>query len=128
MPRKIAFTGHRNVIVNPTVFARILAVHGPDVLWCHGGAPGYDSQVAEFARLNGVPTQVIRPDSAAWAAWKGGHGDGLHPYLARNLEIIAGAHILYAAWDGRTTGGTYFTVRAAAERGIWTTVVPCRRS
>lgn len=106
---KIAFTGHRNKVANDCDLAEISAKY-PNAVWIHGGAKGFDSQVARFARSHEISECVILPDYEKY-----------HPKkapLIRNEEIISQANVLIACYDGRKSGGTYYTIRKAREKGI----------
>lgn len=45
-------------------------------------------------------------------------------YLRRNDALLEGADRLLAFSDGRETGGTYYTIKAAKARGLEVVVVP----
>ena len=60
-----------------------------------GGARGVDSWAEEWARENGVPVNVIRPD------W---HRYGKAAGMLRNTQIIQQANAVLACWDGESRG------------------------
>jgi hypothetical protein len=103
---QIAFTGHRNKIASLQDLENIHRLY-PAATWVHGGAGGFDSQVAAFAQKNGIGQIVIRPDY-------GTHGRSAP--LIRNREIVNRAAMLYACYDGRQSGGTYYTINYAQKR------------
>lgn len=110
---RIAFTGHRDKAATPARL-RELAGRYPNAVWVHGGARGFDSQVAETAAAYGIRQEVIEPDYSRHASRKAP--------LIRNLEIIENADMLVACYDGRKTGGTAFTVERARKKGVATVV------
>jgi hypothetical protein len=101
--KTVAFTGHRDRETDPAVFDTI-----PRGLWIHGGAIGFDRQVQDYAEAHGIEAVVIRPDYRR-------HGRRA-PHV-RNRQIVDAAEILIACYDGRTTGGTAFTVGYARRKG-----------
>jgi hypothetical protein len=105
---QIGFTGHRDrYLSEPALEA--LAEEFPGAVWVHGGAAGFDTQVAVFARAYHIPQEVIRPDYHL-------HHPKRAPLL-RNEIIVNRTELLVACYDGRTTGGTYYTVRYARRLG-----------
>ena len=57
----IGFTGHRDCIVDPSLFNALLGEF-PDASWCHGGAVGFDTQVNDFAKARDIPCKVFKPN------------------------------------------------------------------
>ncbi len=105
---KIAFTGHRDSFVDESRL-EALAEKFPRATWCHGGAGGFDSQVSRFAAEHNIQQECIRPDYGRF---------GRAAPLIRNRAIVAGAAFLVAAYDGRRSGGTFYTVNHARSIGI----------
>lgn len=101
----IAFTGHRDKLVDPRKFDALPR----DALWVHGGAIGFDSQVEAYAKAHGIPTMVILPDYDRY---------GRTAPLERNKLSIKQAHKLIALYDGRKYGGTFYTINLAKKKGI----------
>jgi len=101
----IAFTGHRDKITNEDFFDCLPA----DALWVHGGAIGFDTQVENYAKKHGIKTKVIRPDYNKY---------GKTAPLIRNKEIVNGADLLVACYDGRKQGGTFYTIKLATSMNI----------
>ena len=100
----LTFTGHRDQTADETALRDLLTAY-PGATWEHGGAPGFDTQVDAFARKHGVTVRVTRPDYRRYP-----------PHCAplkRNDEMVSRADVVIALWDGRTTGGTYYTVQEA---------------
>lgn len=114
----IAFTGHRDKHVADAQLADLHAEF-PDAVWVHGGAAGFDAQVSAYAKAHGIPEVVYPPDYRHYGRWAP---------LVRNHEIVAGAHLLIACYDGRKSGGTAYTIRLAETAGIpvriWEPVAP----
>jgi len=107
--KKLAFTGHRDRLANPDEL-RIATYKYRGYEWVHGGAVGFDTQVNSLANVLGVKVTVIRPDYKTYPS-KGGP-------LLRNEEIIKGAKLLIALYDGREKGGTYYTIEFAKKLGV----------
>lgn len=103
----ISFTGHRDKLALQIDLENLL-VEFPNAIWVHGGAIGFDSQVERFARSHNVSTEVILPDYDTY---------GRKAPLIRNLEIVKKGELLIALFDGRKSGGTYFTINKAKEIG-----------
>lgn len=107
---KIIFSGHRDRVINPIHLETIAALY-EGVIWVHGGALGFDTQVAEYAKSKGIATEVVRPD----------YSDPAISYKAaphiRNKKMVDMGPVLVALWDGRKTGGTWATIEYARRRG-----------
>ena len=108
----IAFTGHRDSGTTKACFDSI----PKDALWVHGGAIGFDSQVERYAKMFGLKTKVIRPDYDKF---------GKSAPLIRDADIIAGADLLVACYDGRPYGGTLHTINLAKNANIPVEYVKC---
>lgn len=102
---KVAFTGHRDKIVDPRAFEDV----PKDALWVHGGAIGFDSQVEQYANYNNITTEIILPDYKRF---------GKKAPLIRNHDIVKDADLLVTNYDGRQYGGTYYTVKLAEKLNI----------
>lgn len=110
---KIAFTGHRDKYCLPSQLVQ-LRFDYPNAIWGHGNAKsGFDKQVDNFAISDRIPCVRFDPRSEVIA--EKGYVKAL---LERDLELVdwlaptlssAGDNILVALWDGRKTGGTYYT-------------------
>ena len=101
----VAVVGSRSVTECAALVAR-LAELAPDQV-VSGGAAGADTLGAEWARANGVPLRVLRPDYGA-------HGPAA-PHV-RNGAIVAAASVVLVVWDGKSRG-TLSAARAAAALG-----------
>ena len=101
----VAVVGSRSLIKCPALLAR-LAELAPDQV-VSGGAAGADALGAEWARANGVPLRVLRPDYRT-------HGQAA-PHV-RNRAIVAAADVVLVVWDGKSLG-TLSAARAAAALG-----------
>lgn len=64
-----------------------------------GGARGVDRRAAVEARKRGIPVREIEPDADLVRS----HGFR-HAALKRNREIVEQADVVYAFWDGDSTG------------------------
>lgn len=118
LPVRVAFTGHRNRTTYELELAAIAHCF-PKAVWVHGGAKGFDSQVEDYAHKLGIKTHVIRPDYNRY---------GRGAPLIRNKEIVSGAKLLVACYDGRQTGGTFYTINFAKKHKIPVVIVSARES
>ena len=78
-----------------------------------GGAVGIDALAEIYAKQNGLPMKVFKPDYAKY---------GKRAPLVRNDEIIHYAQYVLAIWDG-SSRGTAYTVAACIKDGIPVKVV-----
>ena len=78
-----------------------------------GGAVGIDTLAELYAKQNGLPMKVFKPDYAKY---------GKRAPLVRNDEIIHYAQYVLAIWDG-SSRGTAYTVAACIKDGIPVKVV-----
>ena len=115
---KIAFTGHRDKMVYEHTLDYIASKY-PGATWVHGGAAGFDSQVEHYARSHGIPTEVIGPDYETYPPKEAP--------LERNKVIVDGADMLFACYDGRSRGGTAFTVNYARKVGKTVVILYVRK-
>ena len=97
--------GSRGLAACAALLARLAELAPAELV--SGGAAGADSLGAEWARANGVPLRVLRPDYRA-------HGPAA-PHV-RNAEIVAAADVVLVVWDGKSRG-TLSAARAAARLG-----------
>jgi hypothetical protein len=104
----VSFTGHRDKFCAEGELERI-AKRYPGGVWVHGGAVGFDSQVQYFAENHRIATLIIRPD---YQKHKGKQAP-----IIRNREIAEMGNVLVACYDGRKTGGTFFTITYARQFG-----------
>jgi hypothetical protein len=104
---KISFSGHRDKLAKESDLESILKDY-PDSVWVHGGAIGFDTQVETFARKHNIKTIVIRPNYEKF---------GKRAPLIRNDEILELGEILVALYDGRKSGGTFYTITKAKKLG-----------
>jgi len=102
----IAFTGHRNRIIDAESITKIFNTF-PDAKWIHGGAVGFDSQIENFAKEQGIQTIVLKPDYTKYGR--------IAPHI-RNRSIVDSADMVIACYDGRTSGGTYQTIQYARQQ------------
>ena len=71
------------------------------------GARGVDTLAAEYARSHGIPLRVYPPDYNQY---------GRKASLVRDRLIADECDILFAFWDGKSSG-TAYTVRYARQQG-----------
>ena len=67
-----------------------------------GGAVGIDALAEIYAKQNGLPMKVFKPDYAKY---------GKRAPLVRNDEIIHYAQYVLAIWDGASRGTAYTVPR-----------------
>ena len=72
-----------------------------------GGARGVDTIAAEYARSHGIPFRVYPPDYNQY---------GRKAPLVRDRLIADECDVLFAFWDGKSSG-TAYTVRYARQQG-----------
>lgn len=90
-------------------FVGKLADRCPDAVIVSGGARGVDTAAAASGRLAGLTVVEHEPE------WER-HGKKLAP-LARNSRLVADIDVLFAFWDGESTG-TKDAIDKAEQRGI----------
>lgn len=110
----IGITGHRDRLANADDLRQMLA---DATLVIHGGAKGFDQQAAAIAQEMGIATKAITPDYSQ-------HGRGAP--LIRNRQIVEQCNQIIACYDGRKSGGTYYTINYAHKRHIPVTVIQAR--
>jgi predicted Rossmann fold nucleotide-binding protein DprA/Smf involved in DNA uptake len=101
----VAVVGSREVTSCAALLARLAELAPAQVV--SGGAAGADTLSAEWAKANGVPLRVLRPDYHA-------HGPAA-PHV-RNAAIVAAADVVLVVWDGQSRG-TLSAARAAVALG-----------
>ena len=104
---KIGFTGHRDTLADVVELVRI-RLDNPAAVWVHGGAKGFDSQINSFCKVHDIETQIIKPDYERY---------GRPAPLIRNREIVDSCSVLVACYDGRKSGGTFYTINYAIKVG-----------
>lgn len=100
---KILFTGHRNKLANSKALDHLREKHLADI-WMHGGAVGFDNQIAKYAEKYGLKTEVHLPEYEKY---------GKRAPLVRNDEMLALCDLVVALYDGRDRGGTFYTITQA---------------
>lgn len=105
----VAVVGSRGLTECPALLARLDTLLAAGELYqvVSGGATGADTLGAEWARANGVPLRVLRPDYRT-------HGQAA-PHV-RNRAIVAAADVVLVAWDGQSQGALS-AARAATALG-----------
>lgn len=104
----ILFSGHRDKVADPESLLDVLAEH-PKSIWLHGGAAGFDSQVADFAKQQGLVAIEVKPDYDRY---------GRQAPLLRNCFMVRVADAAIFCYDGRERGGTFYTMNRAREAGL----------
>lgn len=112
----IAFSGHRNKLAKISDLENIFIQH-PEATWIHGGAIGFDSQVESFAVEHGIKTEIIKPDYKTYYKKQAP--------LERNKIIVNECDLLVCLFDGRKSGGTYFTLNFARKVGKNISIINC---
>jgi len=115
--KTIMFTGHRDCETDLTALDNIANLYD-NCLWIHGGAVGFDIQVENFASSHNIKTEIYRPDYKRFHPKKAA--------LFRNKEMIAACDIVVACYDGRKSGGTFFTINEAKKASKKIILVPAQ--
>lgn len=115
---KLAIVGSRswsNAALLKRTLDQYAEVHGVEhhITVISGGAAGADSMGEAWARKNGYPVEVIRPD---WERY------GRSAGFKRNEDIIREADIVFAFWDG-SSKGTLDSINKARRLGIEVRVI-----
>lgn len=116
--KTIMFTGHRDSVSDAAALENIAALYD-NCTWVHGGADGFDAQVENVAKAHGITTRIYRPDYKKYAS-------RVAP-LIRNREMLAASDLVVACYDGRKTGGTFFTVTEARKEGKKVVILSAHR-
>ncbi len=95
-----------------TLLCRHIPANATEIV--SGGAVGIDTLAELYAKNNGLPTKIFKPDYAKY---------GKRAPLLRNDEIIAYAQYVLAIWDGQSHG-TAYTIASCIREGIPVKVVP----
>ena len=85
------------------------AEHGSELVIVSGGADGVDTFAEEFAKWNGIATEIFLPENPWWSP---------NGYKERNIKIAEACVKLYRVYDINTkTWGSGFTRHAAEIKG-----------
>jgi hypothetical protein len=114
MTTYIGFTGHRNVLCNKSFLDMVVEQHDEDVVWVHGGAIGFDTQVDQYAKEHNILVEKILPDYVMYGRMAAPH--------VRNRRIVDMCSELIACYDGREGGGTRSTIDYAVGRNKKVTI------
>jgi nucleoside 2-deoxyribosyltransferase len=101
----VAFTGHRNRTASQNELEHIITQLSPN-LCIHGGACGFDTSAGNCATKMGVPVIQYLPNYRKY---------GSGATFMRNRAMIELCDAVVACYDGRETGGTFYTIRYARE-------------
>jgi len=113
----LVFTGHQDRLTTPEFLAYLDLLYG-DHIWMNGGAQGFDTQVQEYAERRSINTRQVFARVFCEL-----YGKTIGP-LRRNDHMLLYANHLVALYDGRTRGGTLYTVNRAKEQHIPITYAP----
>jgi hypothetical protein len=108
-PKFICFTGHRDKTAKRELLVA-LAEKYPESVWIIGDAIGFDEQVKRVAYEEGIQTIIVPP------AYK--HPNDTKAPLRRNDLMLSLCDHVVALYDGRITGGTFYTIREAKKLGL----------
>jgi len=104
----IMFTGHRDCICDVVMLENIAALYD-DCTWIHGGAVGFDQQVAIVAAQHKIETKVYKPNYKEYSFKTAP--------IIRNKCMLSDCDMVIACYDGRKSGGTYFVICEAKKAG-----------
>ena len=109
---RVAIVGSRNIAFDQmkekayALLCRYIPANVTEIV--SGGAIGIDSLAEIYARQNGLPIKIFKPDYARY---------GKRAPLVRNDEIVGYAQYVLAIWDG-SSHGTAYTVATCIQKGI----------
>jgi len=99
----VMFTGHRDKTVSSAELEKVISELAPDSC-IHGGARGFDTTAELCAAKLGIPTVKYAPDYKKY---------GRPAPLVRNREMVEKCNAIIAYYDGRKSGGTFYTIEYA---------------
>ncbi|AGO85515.1 hypothetical protein psal_cds_1212 [Pandoravirus salinus] len=108
---RVAVVGGRDFCARDVLEHRLDALadeHGGIAAIVSGGARGADSLAADYARRCGIRLIEFKPDYDACRTQQ----ERRRAPLLRNADIIAGADVMVAFWDGRSRGTADSIARA----------------
>lgn len=114
---RVAIVGSRNIeydTVKERAYAllcRHIPANATEIV--SGGAVGIDTLAEIYAKQNGLPMKIFKPDYARY---------GKRAPLMRNDEIVDYAQYVLAIWDG-SSHGTAYTVATCIQKGVPVKVV-----
>lgn len=115
MITRVAFTGHRDKLADPECM-RMVGAWFANATWVLGGAKGFDAQADGMAISVRARRDIHKPDYRRY----GRNGAPLQ----RNRAMVDGADLLIACYDGRTKGGTAYTIAYAQSNQVPILLVP----
>lgn len=109
--KTICITGHRNCnLTNDAVdvFMNNIIKHYGKIMIVSGGAEGFDLLIENWCINNNVILKTIRPD----------YNKNFYKQapLERNKIMVDMCDFVLAYYDGRKTGGTYYTINYARKK------------
>lgn len=114
---RVAIVGSRNIEYDKMkekaygLLCRHIPANATEIV--SGGAVGIDTLAEIYAKQNGLPTKIFKPDYARY---------GKRAPLVRNDEIVGYAQYVLAIWDGNSHG-TAYTVATCIQKGVPVKVV-----
>lgn len=106
----LGFSGHRDKKADYWQIKDIMEFYNPELI-IHGGAKtGFDRQIYLVANRLEYKQKIFRPDYNKFF-YK------VAP-LRRNDLIVEKSNLLVVLFDGRQSGGTFYTINKAKEKGI----------
>lgn len=106
---RILFTGHRDCVTDECNLDRVAEMF-PGAVWVHGGAKGFDTQVEQYAKKHGIPTEVHKPDYQRYGRRA--------PILRDEAMVDSGVDRVIGCYDGRQRSGTRHTLEYARRKRI----------
>jgi len=117
----IGFSGHRNKTCHPDYLFNILYTYN-NAVWVHGGAKnGFDFQVSKFCKDHNIREIIVRP---RYEDYKNRNLSPTKALLDRNIEIVEIVSTMYFLYDGRTKGGTFYTLEYAKKQNKRYNLIP----
>ena len=114
---RVAIVGSRNIEYDKmkekayALLCRHIPANATEIV--SGGAVGIDTLAEIYAKQNGLPTKIFKPDYARY---------GKRAPLVRNDKIVGYAQYVLAIWDGNSHG-TAYTVATCIQKGVPVKVV-----
>lgn len=114
---RVAIVGSRNIEYDTikerayALLCRHIPANATEIV--SGGAVGIDTLAEIYAKQNGLPMKIFKPDYARY---------GKRAPLMRNDEIVDYAQYVLAIWDG-SSHGTAYTVATCIQKGVPVKVV-----
>lgn len=125
---KLGFSGHRNIDIDPKWFIFLKRKFPLLTTWVHGDARNYDKEYSDVIGLDQQVSMFLRDNKRELIEEKIKPDYTNHPAktapLTRNRHIVSMSSMMAIAWDGRKTGGTYYTLMYTIEVGKPVFLIP----